>query len=87
MFNEDFLHNFLFWKEFGCPHEILTNNPNGHFSQMVDQTGFKMSNKLKELARKSYVKNLKKQMMINKRQRSLELFEDSEDGNDVIHIF
>ncbi|XP_076291898.1 uncharacterized protein LOC143214568 [Lasioglossum baleicum] len=41
-------------EEFGCPHELLRNNPNGVFSQMVNNTGPAMARILRQEAEKSY---------------------------------
>ncbi|XP_031835583.1 ATP-binding cassette sub-family C member 4-like isoform X1 [Nomia melanderi] len=39
--------------EFGCPHELLRDKPNGIFSQMVENTGVTMAQTLHEQAEKA----------------------------------
>lgn len=39
--------------EFDVPHKLL-QNPNGHFTSMVRETGKNMENKLREIAEKAY---------------------------------
>ncbi|KYN05538.1 hypothetical protein ALC62_03529 [Cyphomyrmex costatus] len=43
--------------EFGCPYELLHDNPNGYFSQMVEKTGNQMAQNLLEQAKKACEKN------------------------------
>ncbi|XP_014206367.1 multidrug resistance-associated protein 4-like [Copidosoma floridanum] len=57
--------------EFGCPHELLTKNANGPFSQMVNQTGKVMAKKLKQLAEESCLRNMQ--------QRSLDIDVDEDE--------
>lgn len=40
--------------EFDAPHKLL-QNPNGHFSSMVKETGRNMENKLRETALQAFV--------------------------------
>lgn len=56
---------FLWIKEFGCPHELLTDHPNGYFAKMVQKTGEASARTLTQLAEISCRRNLA--------QRSLDL--------------
>ncbi|KAG7207748.1 hypothetical protein KM043_009360 [Ampulex compressa] len=58
--------------EFGCPHELLHNNPKGYFSQMVDKTGREMSQILREQAQKFCEKNTAQRSLEFTRQNSTE---------------
>lgn len=58
--------------EFGCPHELLHNNPKGYFSQMVDKTGREMSQILHEQAQKFCEKNTAQRSLEFTRQNSTE---------------
>ncbi|XP_033220102.1 multidrug resistance-associated protein 4-like isoform X2 [Belonocnema kinseyi] len=61
--------------EFGCPYDLLIDNPNGYFAQMVQQTGEKVAEKLLELAEIACRRNMA--------QRSLDLtHRGSIDNND-----
>lgn len=47
-----------FWEqEFGSPHELLHDKPNGIFSQMVENTGVAMAQTLREQAERSCLEN------------------------------
>ncbi|KAJ8684206.1 hypothetical protein QAD02_019998, partial [Eretmocerus hayati] len=48
--------------EFGAPYELLTKHPNGHFSQMVSQTGKIMMKKLENLAERAFLENSQRRM-------------------------
>nr|XP_033342250.1 multidrug resistance-associated protein 4-like [Megalopta genalis] len=43
--------------EFGCPHELLRDNPNGVFSQMVDNTGLTKARMLRQQAEMACSRN------------------------------
>ncbi|CAK9798977.1 ATP-binding cassette sub-family C member 4 [Anthophora quadrimaculata] len=50
--------------EFGCPYELLRDNPKGMFSQMVNNTGVSMAQTLREQAEIVYL-NKNKQQNVN----------------------
>ncbi|KOC62298.1 Multidrug resistance-associated protein 4 [Habropoda laboriosa] len=50
--------------EFGCPYELLRDNPKGIFSQMVSNTGVSMAQTLREQAEMAYL-NKNKQRSLN----------------------
>ena len=58
--------------EFGCPHELLRDKPNGIFSQMVDNTGVTMAQSLREQAEIACVKNTAQRSITLTRQSSNE---------------
>lgn len=47
----------LLKQEFGCPHELLRDKPEGIFSNMVNNTGVTMAQSLREQAHLAYLKN------------------------------
>ncbi|CAK9828619.1 ATP-binding cassette sub-family C member 4 [Anthophora retusa] len=55
--------------EFGCPYELLRDNPKGMFSQMVNNTGVSMAQTLREQAEIVYL-NKNKQQSVNLSQRN-----------------
>ncbi|XP_043798521.1 ATP-binding cassette sub-family C member 4-like isoform X2 [Apis laboriosa] len=46
--------------EFGCPYELLRDNPNGIFSQMINNTGVFMAQSLRDQAENAYLKKTKR---------------------------
>ncbi|XP_015437285.1 PREDICTED: multidrug resistance-associated protein 4-like [Dufourea novaeangliae] len=64
--------------EFGCPHELLRDKPNGIFSMMVANTGPSMAKTLRELAERACMKNTT--------ERSLDLTRQSSTDTDATDI-
>lgn len=51
---------FVLKQEFGTPYELLQDNPNGIFSQMVNNTGVFMAQSLRDQAENAYLKKTKR---------------------------
>lgn len=51
---------FILKQEFGSPYELLRDNPNGIFSQMINNTGVFMAQSLRDQAENAYMKKTKR---------------------------
>ncbi|XP_011505751.1 PREDICTED: probable multidrug resistance-associated protein lethal(2)03659 [Ceratosolen solmsi marchali] len=70
--------------EFGCPYELLTNNMNSYFFQMVNQTGKILSKKLETLAKEAYLQNIQQNSHISEgRVNNVQEAIQSEENYDI----